>query len=61
MDFTPRELEVLRLLARGYSVSEIAGRLNLQLPTVTLVARKLAARLGATSIPELRQKAREIT
>jgi len=61
VEFTPRELGVLRLVAHGRSPLEIAGQLGLHRVAVTLTVRKLAAKVGANSMAALEQKAREIT
>ena len=44
---TPRELEVLALIADGYSTREIAGRLWITEETVRTHVRRLLERLGA--------------
>lgn len=44
---SPREREVLQLLAAGYLNDGIAGRLNLSLPTVKLHIRNARQKLGA--------------
>jgi DNA-binding CsgD family transcriptional regulator len=61
MEFTPRELGVLRLVADGRSPLEIAEQLGLHRMAVTLTVRNLAAKVGVTSMAALEQKAREIT
>jgi len=61
MEFTPRELGVLRLVAHGHSAPTIAAEMGLHRVTVTLTVRKLAAKVRARSMAELGQKAREIT
>ena len=60
MEFTTREAGVLQLVARGLSTPEMADRLRLQRPMVTLAMHRLARKLGATSLAELRRKARDI-
>ncbi len=61
MDFTPRQLEILKLLARDHNHFEIARRLNVSLLMTARVIRLLAAKLEAKTTAELRGKAREIT
>jgi DNA-binding NarL/FixJ family response regulator len=46
---TPRELDVLRLLAEGLSHEEIGGRLEISSETVRTHVRKACARLGAAT------------
>ena len=60
VEFTPRELGVLRLVAHGRSPLEIAGQLGLHRVAVTLTVRKLAAKVGANSMADLGRKARAI-
>jgi len=61
MEFTPRELGVLRLIAHGHSPPKIAGQTGLHRVAVTLTVRKLAAKIGVTSMAALEHKAREVT
>ena len=60
MEFTPRELGVLRLIARGYIPLKITEQTGLHRVTVTLTVRKLAAKVGASSMADLGRKARAI-
>jgi DNA-binding NarL/FixJ family response regulator len=46
---SPRETEVLRLIALGYSNKEIAGRLDLSVKTVEVHKANAMRRLGMTS------------
>jgi DNA-binding NarL/FixJ family response regulator len=50
---TPREREVLQLLAEGLSTKEIAGRLNLSAKTVESHRKAVQDKLGIRSIAEL--------
>jgi two-component system NarL family response regulator len=49
----PRELEVLQLLAEGYSSSEIADRLHVATSTIETHRRNLMRKLGLHSVAEL--------
>ena len=50
---TPREREVLQLLAEGESVKEIAARLNVSIKTVETHRRQVMEKLDIRSIAEL--------
>jgi DNA-binding CsgD family transcriptional regulator len=50
---TPRQLEVLRLIAEGRTLKEIAGTLNISVRTVEFHKYRLMMQLNATSIVEL--------
>jgi two-component system response regulator NreC len=50
---TERELEVLRLVALGYTNNEIAGRMYISPRTVETHRANLQAKLGLTGRPEL--------
>ena len=50
---TPREREVLQLLAEGKSSKEIAATLSIALPTVETHRRQLMDKLGMRTIAEL--------
>lgn len=50
---TPRELEILRLLAKGRSMSEIAGLVSVSYKTVAGQCASLRAKLGARTQMEL--------
>ncbi|KXF75087.1 two-component system response regulator [Paramesorhizobium deserti] len=52
-DVTPRELQVLALLAEGKSYSEIADNLGVSYKTVVNACSQLKAKLGARNLPEL--------
>lgn len=56
---SPRELEILRLLAEGYSSNEIAKKLVISPSTVHTHRSNLMAKLGLNSRHELVQYARE--
>ena len=60
MECTTREADLLKLVAQGLSTPEMADRLRLQRPHVTLAMHRLARKLGAASLADLRRKAREI-
>jgi DNA-binding NarL/FixJ family response regulator len=55
---SPREQEILKLIARGLSNKEIAAYLNLSIPTVKLYTRRLCRKLGVRNRAELRLQAR---
>ena len=48
-DLSPREQEVLGLLARGYLYKEIADRLNISVPTVNTYVRRMYEKLHVRS------------
>lgn len=48
-DLSPREKEVLELLARGYLYKEIAERLNISVPTVNTYVRRIYEKLHVRS------------
>lgn len=50
---TPREREILQLIAEGKSNKEIAGMLNLSVYTVETHRANLMEKLGLKSVPEL--------
>jgi DNA-binding NarL/FixJ family response regulator len=50
---TPREREVLRLIARGYSYKEVAGRLSLSVKTVETHVSSVLRKLQLSSRHEL--------
>ncbi len=57
---TPREREILTLMARGLTNKEIAAHLGLALPTVKLYARRLLRKLGVRSRAEAIAQARRL-
>ncbi|MNE55839.1 Virulence factors putative positive transcription regulator BvgA [compost metagenome] len=57
-ELTDRELQILRLLAEGFSNGEIASRLNLSNKTVSGHKVNIQAKLGVTSVIELADIAR---
>ena len=57
---TPREKEVLRLMAEGISSRDIASRLGISYTTVRTHIRSLGAKLGVHSKLEAILKAREL-
>ena len=52
-DLTPREMEVLSLLAEGKPYSAIAGDLGVSYKTVVNMSSQLKQKLGAKTLPEL--------
>jgi two-component system, NarL family, invasion response regulator UvrY len=52
-DLKPREIKVLRLLAAGWSMAEIAAETNLSYRTVANSCTRLKQRLGAPSMADL--------
>jgi DNA-binding NarL/FixJ family response regulator len=48
-ELSPREQEVLDLLARGYLYKEIAERLNISVPTVNTYVRRMYEKLHVRS------------
>jgi DNA-binding NarL/FixJ family response regulator len=48
-ELSPREQEVLDLLARGYLYKEIAERLNISIPTVNTYVRRMYEKLHVRS------------
>ena len=52
-DLTPRELQVLALLADGKSYDRIAGELTVSYKTVVNVSSQLKQKLAARNLPEL--------
>jgi DNA-binding NarL/FixJ family response regulator len=48
-ELSPREQEVLELLARGYLYKEIAERLNISVPTVNTYVRRMYEKLQVRS------------
>jgi DNA-binding NarL/FixJ family response regulator len=48
-ELSPREQEVLELLARGYLYKEIADRLNITIPTVNTYVRRMYEKLHVRS------------
>jgi DNA-binding NarL/FixJ family response regulator len=48
-ELSPREQEVLELLARGYLYKEIADRLNISVPTVNTYIRRMYEKLQVRS------------
>ena len=52
-DLTPRELQVLALLADGKPYNRIADELNVSYKTVVNVSSQLKQKLEARNLPEL--------
>jgi DNA-binding NarL/FixJ family response regulator len=57
---TPREKEVLRLMAEGVSSRDIASRLGISYTTVRTHIRSLGSKLGVHSKLQAIVKAREL-
>ena len=55
---SPRELEVLTLLALDHTVQEVADEMGIRLPTVKMYIRKMLKKTGAFSTQEVLVKAR---
>ncbi|HEX6762974.1 MAG TPA: response regulator transcription factor [Gaiellaceae bacterium] len=58
-NLTPREREVLQLIARGYRYKEIAGRLHLSIKTVEAHVSSVLRKLQLTSRHELSRWAQQ--
>jgi DNA-binding NarL/FixJ family response regulator len=56
-DLTPRETEVLSLIARGLRNAEVAAALGLTLHTVAGYVKSVYAKLGISSRAEAAQRA----
>jgi DNA-binding NarL/FixJ family response regulator len=56
-DLTSRQREVLQLLAEGYSMKEVAGKLNLTARTVAFHKYRMMKQLGVQSTAQLIQYA----
>jgi len=54
---TPREREVLQLVAEGHSTKEIAGKLGVSLKTVDTHRQQIMSKLGLHSVAELTKHA----
>ncbi len=52
-DLTPRELQLVSLLAEGYPYSRIADQLNVSYKTVVNLSAQLKRKLDARNLPEL--------
>ena len=59
VELSPRELQVLRYLAEGYSTKETAERLFLSMSTVRTYKQRLKHKLGLKSVTELARYAVE--
>ena len=53
MEFTPRELEVIKLLCSGKTVAETAEQLNYSMRTIENYKSEMLKRLGYKSVVEL--------
>jgi DNA-binding NarL/FixJ family response regulator len=56
---TPREKEVIQLVIKGFSSSEVAEQLDLSYHTITSHRKNLNAKLGTSSITEIERILRE--
>ena len=54
---TPRQSEILRLVAQGFTNREIAGQLNLSTRTVEVHRFNLMRRLGVRNVAQLLRQA----
>jgi DNA-binding NarL/FixJ family response regulator len=54
-----REVEVLRLIATGYSITEIADQLHLSRSTITTHRQHISEKTGLSSVAELSHYARD--
>jgi len=57
---TSREIDVLRLLSRGYTYNEIGGKLGISVHTVTSHIKKSYRKLGAHSAAEAVTRAADL-
>ena len=57
--FNRSEVQILALMARGYTSKEIAARLGLAVPTVNNYRTSIKVKLGAGSRAEIRRAARK--
>ena len=60
LNLTLRETDVLRLLSRGFTYSEIANKLGISVHTVTSHIKKSYRRLGAHSAAEAVTRAADL-
>ncbi|MDA3613317.1 LuxR C-terminal-related transcriptional regulator [Polluticaenibacter yanchengensis] len=60
MPFSPRELELLSYFARGLTVDETAGLINLSRHTIAAHRRKMFAKANCNNISELLAYARKV-
>ncbi len=60
-DFTPRQLEVLKLVAREYGDWQIAEHFGWQCMTARVMVRKLAMILGVQTRAQLIEEVRKLT
>ena len=52
-DLSPRELQVLRLIAAGRKISDIARELNLDVKTISTYRARILTKMGMQSNAEL--------
>lgn len=55
---SPREMEVMQLLAKGYSGKEIKAALNIQDSTISTYKAKILEKMNVTNVIELAEKIR---
>jgi ATP/maltotriose-dependent transcriptional regulator MalT len=61
LDFSEREMEILNLLANGFSDREIAGELYLSLNTIKWYNRKIFAKLEVCSRTQAVYRAHQLS
>ena len=59
INITPRELEVIKLLRRGYSSRQVASQMKISFNTVETHRKKILKKFKAKNTPEMIGKALE--